>query len=207
LVKNKPDVKEDVIAKASVRLWRSSVSHFTRYPGRYQPYGELSITQSHICFKAKSKLVLYVLISFFSFIMIIFSFILGYWVYSGNHGNNQIIPFYFIIFSLLIIPFIFSMKYHNKLYGGMIWKRNNIEIDLTEKEIKIKDGRNFTVFRMLEGSGNVIRVLSSKSVVFRLSDLSGLDYHEKLGILEERYKSGKIPKDLYEELKRKIPYT
>ena len=57
-----------------------------------------------------------------------------------------------------------------------------------------------------DGSNEIQRILGANIVEFEISDLSGLDYHEKMDILEERYNTGKLPKELYEELRKRLPY-
>jgi hypothetical protein len=107
----------------------------------------------------------------------------------------------------MTIPLIKYYLGYRKLNQGIVWEQNKVVIDGTCNKLTIKEGKKETAIHLEDYVGNIIKLQSTIPAVFEISDLSKLDYHDKLAVLEERYKSGKISKELYEELKRRLPYT
>ena len=82
-----------------------------------------------------------------------------------------------------------------------------MEVVVSGTELLLSEGRDITGFSLDDESHDVISVLRDQPVLFEISDLSKLSYQEKLAVLEVHYETGKMSNEIYEELKRRIPYT
>lgn len=204
---------EKVQAKGTVKMITSSHIHPFGHFYKTPIWGSLYVTDRHIGFKGimKGRLILGIVTVFIS----IFGFIIvNYLTLSSSDSNitksllsGSFGLYYVMLIITLIITLWIPYKYQKKMSEGYVWLREDIELEIYETKIRIMEGGKISVFDLETENHEVLRVLNTQSVEFKIADISKLDYHEKIEVLNLRYKSGKMSKELYEELKKKIPYT
>lgn len=204
---------EKVLAKGTVKLIASS--HFPAFWHFYKMpiWGSLYVTDRNIVFKGKMKGRL--ILGIVTVIIMIAGFIIANYLMLTykDIGMDMILSsgpfllFYVILAITSIINLWIPYRYQKKLNAGYVWPQENIEIEIYETRIKIIEREKITDFDCEIKDNEVLRVLNTQSVEFQIANISMLDYHEKIELLDLRYKSGKISKELYEELKKKLPYT
>ena len=204
---------ESVHAKSTVKMITSSHIHPFGHFYKTPIWGSLYVTDRHIGFKGKMKgrLILGIVTVFIS----IFGFIIVNYLTLSSSGDGMttlLLSGPYILYSvMIIITSILTLwmpyRYQKELKTGYVWLREDIELEIYETKIRIMEGEKISVFDLETENHEVLRVLNTQSVEFKIADISKLDYHEKIEVLNLRYKSGKMSKELYEEMKKKIPYT
>jgi hypothetical protein len=200
--------KEEVHAKISGQMIYSSHFRLLLSPRKSGYSGELFITDSYLCFKGRARTIEIVAIWLIILSIIISLPLILIFLNSYPLGETLLYTVGFQIFGIVVmtIPFIKFYLGYRKLNRGIVWEQNRVEIEGTSNRLTIKEGKKETAILLGGEVGNIIKLQSTLPVVFEISNLSKLDYHDKLAVLEERYKAGKISKELYEELKKKLPY-
>ncbi len=202
--------KEKVLAKVSAHMTFSSRIRLFLHSRKSGYSGELFVTDSYLCFKGKvrkSEIVAIWLGIFMAIILTLLN-VLYFNRYPFGGTSFYVVAFQMIITGAMSIPFFIPYLPHRKLNRGVVWVSANVGIDVTGNMLAINEGKQKTLIRIADETSDIFELLGSKlNVLFEIHDVSKLGYHEKLTILEDRYKAGKISKELYEELKRKIPYT
>jgi hypothetical protein len=197
--------QEKAIAKASAHLVFNPRFRFPSYSKESYISGKLFVSESSIWFKGESRLLLN---AFLFFIFTLPQFIFLMWYFFQKPYNSTLFTIFQVAFwSIFLIPFLISFKWHRRIKRGLLWDLGKIQIDIIENKLILKENTNISILHLSIGAEDVIDVLNRQPVEFEISSLSGLEYHEKMIILDERHNSGKISNELYEELKRKIPYT
>jgi hypothetical protein len=204
---------EKVLAKGTVKV--NASSHFRIFKNLYRIpiWGSLYVTDRHISFKGKMKgrFSLGIISVFVTIVGIIIANYLTISSSGSNLGKSLFSGPFLLYYMMLLITSIITLwipyKVQKKLKAGYVWPRENIEIEIYKTKISIIEREKISVFDCEIEDNELFRVLNTQSVEFQIADVSKLDYHEKIEVLDLRYKSGKISKELYEELKKKLPYT
>lgn len=200
---------ERVLAKAKARITFSSRIRFVQHIRGPYLMGDLIVTDNYLGFKGDTKKVsTYILVAFTSVLIIQLLIFMG-----GAYGNNiQQEPIFIVIASIiflsLFIPLVGIYFKSRLLSRGMLWQRNESEFEIVGSKLRVIKENKFTVFKVFDATDKLMTILGPTRSNFVFNpDFSKLDYHDKLSVLEDRYKEGAISKDLYEELKRKMPHT
>jgi len=205
--------QERILAKAPARMPFSPLLTIYYSQRRYGTSGEVYITERCIGFKGRTgdfKIKVLLL----SLILVVVGFsqlMLAYMVneadiisYLFNSPNGII---YFIILGSLALLILLSIRREKRLSKGFVWSREGFDISISGQTLFIIGKEGLTRIDFDDETNEILRILGNNIVEFEISDLSGLDYHEKMDILEQRFRDGKLSKELYEELKKRLPYV
>jgi hypothetical protein len=188
--------------------------HLTIYYSqrKFGSNGELFLTERYIGFKGRTAdfKIKVIILSLVLFIVAFSQLLLAFMVndedilsYLLESPNNVL---YFITLGSLAILLVFSFKRERELSKGFVWPRDSVDITISGRSLLMLDKEGLTRIDFDDEENEILRILWDNIAEFQISDLSGLDYHEKMVVLEKRYKEGKLSKELYEELKKRLPY-
>lgn len=210
---NEVIAKEKVLARTTARLIYSTQFHIPHNRRKYFFWGEMVVTDEHLCFRLNLRFLKYRFIM--AAVIMVSTVVMNsiYWIWIRKESVSEHIQridtiiLYVFLFIILPIIFILSYKMKKKLEHGFTWDRSKMEVVISGTELLLSEGEEMTGFSLDDESHDIISVLRDQPVLFEISDLSKLSYQEKLALLEEHYKTGKMSKEIYDELKRRMPYT
>jgi hypothetical protein len=203
--------QERTLARATARMPFSPRLTVYFSQRRFGSHGELFLTERYIGFKGRTadfkiKVIILSLVLF----TVAFSQLLVAYMINDEDIFSYLLEspsniLYFITLGSLAILLVLSLKREKELSKGFIWPREGVDVTLSGHSLLILDKEGLTRIDF-DGGDEIVRNFSDSIAEFEISDLSDLDYHEKMDVLEQRYKDGKLSKELYEELKKRLPY-
>lgn len=179
---------------------------------RFGSHGELYLTERYIGFKGRTAdfKIKVIMLSMILFIVAFSQLLLAIIINNDDivsylwEGPSNVL--YFITLGSLAILLVLSIKRERELSKGFVWPRNSVDVTISGRSLLMLDKEGLTRIDFDDEESEILRILWDNIAEFEISDLSDLDYHEKMDVLEQRYKAGKLSKELYEELKKRLPY-